>query len=135
MSKKLFTDKEIKLLDANPYVKNVSSKGITYMDEFKEIFILESKNGKLARDIFDDYGLDKEILGAARILGASKRWKNAFKKFGIDGLRDTRKDNSGQTFKRELSKEEKYAKMEAELALVKAENELLKKIKQMVRGW
>ena len=135
MSKKLFTDKEIKLLDANPYVKNVSSKGITYMDEFKEIFIIESKKGKLARDIFDEHGLDKEILGDARILGASKRWKSAFKKCGIDGLRDTRKENSGQTFKRELSKDEKYAKMEAELALVKAENELLKKIKQIERGW
>lgn len=34
MSKKLFTEKEIKLLSSNNYVKSVSSKGITYTDEF-----------------------------------------------------------------------------------------------------
>jgi len=30
MSKKLFSDKEIKLLSKNKYVKNISQKGITY---------------------------------------------------------------------------------------------------------
>lgn len=39
MSKKLFAEKEINLLSKNPYVKSVSSKGITYTDEFKRIFI------------------------------------------------------------------------------------------------
>lgn len=39
MSKKLFTDQEIKILSNNPYVKSVSTKGITYTDEFKSIFI------------------------------------------------------------------------------------------------
>lgn len=34
MSKKLFTEKEIKLLSSNNYVKSVSSKGINYTDEF-----------------------------------------------------------------------------------------------------
>lgn len=90
MSKKLFTDKEIKLLDANPYVKHVTSKGITYMDEFKEIFILESKNGKLARDIFDDYGLDKDILGAAN-KHAMKTYCAEYNKFKLmlEGLKLT----------------------------------------------
>ncbi len=39
MSKKLFTEKEIKLLSKNKYVKYVSSKGITYTDEFKHILL------------------------------------------------------------------------------------------------
>jgi transposase len=46
MSKKIFSEKEIKLLSANPYVKAVSSKGITYADEFKRIFITENEKGK-----------------------------------------------------------------------------------------
>ncbi len=34
MSKKTFTEKEIKQLSTNPYVKTVSTMGITYTDEF-----------------------------------------------------------------------------------------------------
>ena len=43
MSKKHFTEKEIEILSNNPYVKSVSSKGVTYTDEFKRIFIAEMK--------------------------------------------------------------------------------------------
>ncbi len=38
MVKKIVTEKEIKILSNNPYVKSVSSKGITYTDEFRRIF-------------------------------------------------------------------------------------------------
>ena len=51
MSKKIFTEKETKQLSANQYVKAVSTKGITYTDEFKHIFISEREEGKPARDI------------------------------------------------------------------------------------
>ena len=40
MSKKLFTEEEIIILKQNKYIKKVSSKGITYTDEFKKIFII-----------------------------------------------------------------------------------------------
>lgn len=46
MSKKLFTKEEIDILSKNKYVKNVSSKGITYSDEFKRLFIAENQSGK-----------------------------------------------------------------------------------------
>ena len=67
MSKKIFTEKEIKLLSANKYVKSVSSKGITYTDEFKHIFIAEKEKGKFPREIFEECGFDVEILGMKRI--------------------------------------------------------------------
>ncbi|MGF6950060.1 hypothetical protein QF028_002565 [Neobacillus sp. B4I6] len=51
MSKKIFTEKEIKLQSANNYVKSVSSKGITYTDQFKRIFIVEKEKGKFAIEI------------------------------------------------------------------------------------
>lgn len=44
MSNKIFTATEIEILSMNPHVKKVSSKGITYTDEFKRIFISENKN-------------------------------------------------------------------------------------------
>ena len=44
------------------------------------------------------------------------------------GLRDTRKENSGRPTKKELSLEEKNARLEAQIQLLRAENELLKKL-------
>jgi transposase len=134
MSKKIFTEKEIKQLSMNPFVKSVSSKGITYTDEFKQIFITEKEKGKFASEIFKECGFDVEILGTERVKSASKRWQKAYKKNGIDGLSDTRAGNSGRPRERELTLEEKNARLEAEINLLKAENELLKKIRFTERG-
>ncbi|MGQ3480635.1 HTH domain-containing protein, partial [Paenibacillus sp. TY11] len=49
MSKKMFTAEGIEQLSANPYVKSVSSKGITYTKEFKQLFITSNQQGKLPR--------------------------------------------------------------------------------------
>jgi transposase len=134
MSKKLFTEKEIKLLSSNHYVKSVSSKGITYTDEFKHIFIAEKQKGKFARRIFEEFGFDVEVLGTERIKSASKRWQAVYEKNGIIGLCDTRAGNSGRQKERKLTLEEKNARLEAQINLLKAENELLKKIRFAERG-
>ncbi|MFV8828168.1 IS3 family transposase [Alkalihalobacterium sp. APHAB7] len=128
MSKKIFTEKERSLLSKNPYVKSISSKGITYTNEFKRHFIAENENGKLPRMIFEECGFDTEIVGIERIKSASKRWRAAYQACGIDGLEDTRKGNSGRPREGELSLEEKNAQLQAQINLLKAENELLKKL-------
>ncbi|OLS33540.1 HTH domain-containing protein, partial [Bacillus sp. MRMR6] len=66
MSKKVLAEKEIKLLSNNPYVKSVSPKGVTYTDEFKNIFISENEKGKLPRQIFEECGFDIDVLGIDR---------------------------------------------------------------------
>jgi hypothetical protein len=129
MSDKIFTDKEINLLSKNQHVKSVSSKGITYTDEFKRIFISENKKGKLPRQIFEECGFDIEVIGMKRVQAAGSRWRTAYRENGELGLRDTRPDSSGRPLKRELTLEEKNARLEAEINLLKAENELLKKIR------
>jgi transposase len=134
MSNKIFTDKEIERLSNNKYVKAVSKKGITYTDEFKRIFIAEYENGKSATIIFEKYGFDIEILGLDRIYSSGKRWRKAYKNDGVCGLQDTRKENSGRPSEKELSIEEKYERLRAQNNLLKAENELLKKIKMLERG-
>ncbi|WP_028402077.1 HTH domain-containing protein, partial [Ectobacillus panaciterrae] len=75
MSKKIFTEKETKQLSTNKYVKAVGTKGITYTDEFKRIFISEREKGKAAREIFEHCGFDPEVLGMDRIYSANKRWQ------------------------------------------------------------
>jgi transposase len=127
MSKKLFTDKEIKNLSNNPYAKSVSKKGITYTDDFKRIFIAESENGKSPRQVFEENGFDVDIIGIVRVNRAAYRWRAAYNESGVLGLRDTRKNNSGRPTKRELSLEEKNARLEAQIQMLRAENELLKR--------
>lgn len=131
MTKKLFTEKEVQILSQNRYVKSVSQKGITYTDEFKRIFIEENEQGKPPRIIFEEFGFDIDIIGLQRIVSSGNRWHTSYKQNGVFGLRDTRKENSGRKSERELTLEEKYARLEAERNLLKAENELLKKIKLM----
>ncbi len=128
MSKRLFTEKEIKILSKNLYVEAVSEKGITYTDEFKRIFITENEKGKFPKQIFEDYGFDIDIIGKKRIESSGKRWRAAYRKNGKGGLQDTRKGNSGRPSEKELSIEEKYKRLEAQNNLLKAEVELLKKI-------
>lgn len=109
-------------------------KGITYTDEFKRIFIAENEKGKLPRQIFEECGFDIDIIGKHRVESSSKRWRAAFRENGVNGLQDTRTENSGRPSEREFTLEEKYARLLAQNNLVKAENELLKKIQFAERG-
>lgn len=133
MSKKLFTRKEQEQLRCNPYVQAVSDKAITYTDEFKRRFIAENDKGRLPRDIFEEAGLDVELIGLKRISSSGKRWRADFRKTGIEGLQDRRKINSGRPSERELTLEEKIARLEAKNQLLQAENELLKKLDLLER--
>lgn len=128
MSKNLFTDQEQKFLKKNPYVKAVSEKGITYTDEFKALAIREYERGKNSREIFEAAGFDIDLVGIDRARSSLKRWRAAYKEKGLSGLEDSRKYSSGRPLVREISLEEKYARFEAQNNLLRAENELLKKI-------
>jgi len=134
MITKIFTEKERELLSRNYYIKAVSTKSITYTDEFKNIFIVENQKGKFPREIFEEHGFDINILGMERVKTACKRWRAAYKENGISGLHDSRKANSGRPREKELSLEEKYLRLEIKNNLLKAEIELLKKIDVMERG-
>ena len=127
MSIKTFTEEQIKVLYSNQYIKNISSKAITYTDEFKRIFVSENEKGKFPRSIFENHGFDIDIIGMERVKSSGKRWRRAYRKEGILGLRDIRKEKSGRPRDKELSVEEKYERLKAQNNILKAENELLKK--------
>lgn len=133
MSTKLFTNEEIKILNENPYVKKVTSKGITYTSEFKQIYIDEHNKGNLPKDIFEKYGFDIDIIGFWRIHSADKRWRKSYDLQGFIGLSDKRKNNFGRKSEKELSIEEKYERLKIQNQLLKAELELIKKIEKEER--
>lgn len=132
MSRKLFNEKEIKILEKNINVKSVSNKAITYTYKFKNEFIIKSNKGILPRKIFEEAGFDIDILGIKRIETSANRWKVKYNKDG--NLEDSRKGNSGRPLEKELSLEDKIARLEAKNKLLEAENELLKKVELIERG-
>ena len=128
-----FTEEQIKVLSNSKCVSNVSSKSITYTDEFKQFFMSENENGKLPRLIFEEHGFDIDILGMERVRSSGKRWRRAYRKEGILGLIDMRKEKSGRFSDKELSTEQKVERLTAQVNLLKAENEILKKIDYLER--
>lgn len=130
MAIKNLTKDEVMYLSCNPYVCKVTERSITYTADFKQKFIQRYKNGAMPREIFQEYGFDPEILGRERIKSASKRWLKTYKTKGIEGLYDQR----GMNPLGNLSPEVKLARLEAQNQLLKAENELLKKLHLLEGG-
>lgn len=128
MSKKIFSKKEKAILRKNRHVLRISDKAITYTDDFKVRALAESSKGKTAREIFEEAGFDVELIGMSRVTSSITRWKTSYKEKGVMGLRDTRKGNSGRPLNRELSPKEIIERKDAEIAYLKAELELVKKL-------
>lgn len=134
MSKVLFTEKDIKVLNTNPNVLRVSEKSITYTDEFKRSFIEEYLKGeKSPRIIFEEAGFSIEMIGIKRYEQSAARWLKAYNKDGIVGLIDTRASSSGRPRIKELSQEQIIMKQEAKIKLLESQVELLKKADKIER--
>lgn len=126
MSKVLFTDDQVKILNKNKWIKNITNKGITYTDQFKYKLVKECENyKKFPQDVFRECGINPDIVGERRISNSAYRWRKQLSSTGK--ITDTRTTNSGNTLKRELSDKEKLERAEARIKLLEAENELLKK--------
>lgn len=83
MTKHIFTSEQVEQLRANPYVKNVPEKSITYSDEFKRHFVSESLDNQVAKQLFINSGFDPEVLGKIRIKAFSKKWRKKYSESGI----------------------------------------------------
>lgn len=128
MSKKHFNQNEQERLSKNPHVLRVSEKSITYADEFKRLFIDQYLLGRTPREIFEENGLDVEMLGMKRVEQCADRWKKAYEKDGIVGLADSRKESALRPSKRALSPEEIIAKQEAKIKILEDQLAYVKKL-------
>jgi len=132
MSKIIFNEKQIRMLEKNNNVKAVSTKSITYTDNFKNEFMTKLQKAIFPRNIFEEAGFDVEILGMKRVEQCAERWKRKYKTGEF--LNDARKNSTGRPLKRDLSTEEIIARLKAKNMLLEAENELLKKAELIERG-
>jgi len=119
MSKIIFTEKQMEELRANPHVKSVSRLYINYTDEFKEYFVKENEKGKVPRVIFEECGIDPDVVGLDRFASSGKRWRKAANR--MEGLIDKRKLSSGRPRTRDMTPEQQIEKL-------KAENQYLKQM-------
>ncbi len=127
MSKKLFTENEIKILKKNKYVKNVTDKGITYTNDFRKEYIKCIEKGDSKDEVFKKLGFDIKILGEKRISSFHERMKRKIK--NNDSVEDTRTINSGRKKidknTKNMSKSELIKYLRKENLELKKENELL----------
>lgn len=125
MERKNFTEEEINKLKENKFVKSITTKSISYTDEFKKLFIEESNKGKGPTRIFIESGFNPYVLGSRRIKEFSRLYKNN------ELLVDNRgKSSTGRPKKpkeKSMSKDEEIEFLKHQNLMLKAENDLLKK--------
>lgn len=90
MGRGLLTREEINILRKSPYISGVNEKQISYTNEFKYHFMEEYFIGKKPKQIFEDAGLDPEILGSKRIERAAQRWKESYAAGSLGAYKDRR---------------------------------------------
>jgi hypothetical protein len=131
MSVNHFTDEQVAMLRANPYVDRASNKAITYSEAFKKHFINERNNGKLPSEIFRNAGFDTTVLGRKRIGGFSERIQKMNER--EEGFTDLRAQNPGRSRTRELTQTEEISYLKHQVALQKQQIEALKKTNTLNR--
>ncbi|MFA6661395.1 MAG: HTH domain-containing protein [Bacilli bacterium] len=120
-----FTNKQVKELQGNKYVKHVSNKAITYTEECKQQLYEYSLQGLKAKESFIKLGFNPLILGKRRMQSLVERTEIQAKR--LDGFKDTRKVNSGRPQILNMSTEELLKYKNHQILLLTQENIALKK--------
>lgn len=130
-----FTIEQQELLRTNPNVKKVSEKSITYSDSFKLFAIEEHAKGKTPHQIFNEAGLNPNIIGSKNPSRCLNRWEKSYFKVGDSGLIGEKRGSlsGGRTLSTDMSLEDRLRAAEAKIAYLQMENEFLKKLDELER--
>jgi len=127
---KEYTPKQIKELEKNPYVYNVTKHKLYYTAKFKEDFWVSYQAGNAPRKILTDFGFDLGIFGQKQIDSLVQH----IKKQALSGNGFTEGENRQKrvsikaTKEEELSSPQSIERMQNELLYLRQEVEFLKKI-------
>jgi hypothetical protein len=134
MSKRIFTQEQIKELLQNPNVANCSERSILYHRDFKASAIEKYHQGMPPSWIFKEAGFNLAIIGHSTPKWCLQRWLETFGEKGEVGLAvDGRKRNNPRGRPKgikHLSDKEKLKYLEAQVAYLKAENSFLTKLRK-----
>ncbi len=133
MSKRIFSEDQIKELLDNPNVSRCSDKSITYSKEFKVLAVKKYyEEGYSSRMIFKEAGFNIVDIGKDTPKNCLSSWKRTYKTKGIDKLMiETRGKHhrGGRPRTKGLTDAEKIKRMKIEIAYLKAENDFLVKLR------
>ena len=124
MANKKFTEEEMNHLRASPYVLDISTSIVHFSAEFKELFWNSILEGKEARIIVMELGIDPDILGVNRVSGLKTMIRNEVR--AGKGFRDLK--TYGSYLNDYTDPEAKIKYLEQQLAYKDQEIEYLKKI-------
>jgi len=134
MSKNIFSPKEVKELSENSYVKQVTTRSLTMLPEFKKLAFEEMIKGKSIRQVFEMVGINPDFIGEIRMNGYRDRiWREADRE---NGFEDGRKNNHRHDAESENAKlKRKISQLEHRVAYLQQENEFIKKIQQVEKEY
>ncbi len=73
MAKKPLNAEEIAELRSSPYVASIMGNRISFTPEFKRMAYDQTTSGRLMRTVFEEHGIDPEILGDSRVWGFAEK--------------------------------------------------------------
>lgn len=129
----MFNENEIRQLEGNPNVENVTEKSITYSPAFKLAAVKAYKEGQTPMEIFLKAGFNMDIIGRKKPKHCLNRWRNSYQARGETGLLEEQrgKGSTGRRPAGEVSTEEKLKRAEARIKLLEVENDFLKKLEAL----
>ena len=130
-----FTEEQLYILSQNKNIKKVTTKSITYSDEFKVHAVKEVLVGKAPSNIFKESDFNLDVLGRDIPSQCIKRWKKLYLEHGELGLRGERRGiHNNKAIKCDSdSLEDRLAQAEAKIAYLEMENDFLKKLDELER--
>ncbi|MDM5224581.1 IS3 family transposase [Peribacillus sp. NJ11] len=132
MSKIIFNESQMKRLENNPHVKQVSERSIAYHPDFKVKAVKENQAGKSTTQIFIEHGFDLEMIGSDKQKGCLKRWRKIFEQYGGGGFYTERrgKGSGGRPKSKSDTQENPLKKAEARIKYLEAELGIPKKARR-----
>jgi len=130
MSKRIFTEEQIKELSTNKNVVRCSERSITYSKSFKISVVKLYEQGLTSTEIFRQASFDLRVIGKKQPTRCLRRWNKSFRKRGAEGLSETRgRNSSGRPKTKDLLEADKIKRLETEVAYLKEENDFLAKLR------
>ena len=123
-----FTDEQVQMLCANPWVKSATPKYISFTKAFMEEFIELHSKGQTRYEIFESHGLPVGVIGKRSVEHATKNWtKKANKSIELSD------EKKGRPMTRGLTAEEIIARQQAKIEMLQQENDFLRQIRRLER--
>ena len=133
MSKRRFTEAQIAELSQNKNISRCSAKSITYSKDFKLLAVKKYYEGGYSPGmIFEEAGLDIQLIGLNAPKDCLKSWKKVYKAKGEQGLSMEMRGKHGKGGRprtKDISDIDKVKRLEIEVAYLKAENDFLVKLR------